>query len=61
MIVTLQIYKLIVDIIGYKLVYFGAICANINAQIQENIQLFLLFSEQFYVLLYISLQIQSYN
>ena len=32
-----------------------------NTQIQEKIQIFLLFSELFYVFSFISMQIQSYN
>src|SRR5512136_738843 len=40
---------------------FALFRAQINAQIQEKYQKFLLFLEQFYVFSFISLQIRCYN
>ena len=61
MILTFQICKLIVEIICYKCVYFGAILCLNKCSNSRKYSKVLLFSEQLYVLLYIFLQIQSYN
>ena len=61
MIFTFRICKHVEEVVSYKYVYFGTIRAQINIQIQEKQQKILLFSEQFYVFSFISLQIRCHN
>ena len=61
MILMSQFRKLIVEIIWYKCVNFGAISCLNECTNSGKIQKFLQFSQQFNVFSYISLQIRSYN